>query len=175
MSVSLYDSSVPVYRQMLGALDAILDKAAAHFGAKKVSDATLLATRLIPDMFTLARQVQIACDHAKNGPARLAGVEPPRFEDAEATIPELKARIAKVLAYLDTIDKAAIEAGATRLVQFPIGPERRAEMVGADYLLHYSLPNFYFHLTTAYAILRAAGLDIGKRDYLGAVKGFKPL
>jgi hypothetical protein len=173
MTASLYDLSVPVYRQMLTGLSAVLDKAEAHFAAKKVSDATLLGTRLIPDMFTLARQVQIACDHAKNGPARLAGVEPMKFEDTEASIAELKARIANVLEYIEGLDKTAIAAGGDRVVQFPAGGGKRAEMSGADYLVHYSLPNFYFHVSMAYAILRQAGLDIGKRDYLGAVPGFK--
>lgn len=175
MTASLHAISVPVYRQMLTALAGILDKAESHFAPKKVADATLLGTRLIPDMFPLARQVQIACDHAKNGPARLAGVEPPKFEDTEASIAELKARIAKVLDYIASFDAAAIDAGAARTVRFPVGGGRQAEMTGADYLVHYSLPNFYFHLTMAYAILRQAGVDVGKRDFLGEVKGFKPV
>lgn len=173
MTVSLYAQSVPIFRQMLTSLSALLDKAEAHFATKRVAETTLCATRLIPDMFPLSRQVQIACDHAKNAPARLAGVEPPRFEDTETTVAELKMRIQKVLDYIATLDPAAIDAGATRAIQFPAGPNVKAEMVGSDYLPHYALPNFFFHVTTAYAILRSAGVEIGKRDYLGQVPGFK--
>jgi hypothetical protein len=122
-------------------------------------------------MLPFGRQVQVFSDNAKNVPARLAGVEAPRFEDTEATIPELKARLDKTLAFLATVDKAAVEAGATREIVFPIGPQK-AKMRGDDYLLHFALPNFYFHLTTAYDLLRHAGVEIGKRDYLGAVPGF---
>lgn len=173
MTVSLHAQSVPVFRQMLTSLSALLDKAEAHFSAKKVSEATLCATRLIPDMFPLSRQVQIACDHAKNAPARLAGVEPPRFEDNETTVVELKARIQKVLDYIETLDPAAIDAGADRIVQFPAGRDIKGEMAGAAYLAHYAMPNFYFHVTTAYAILRQAGVEVGKRDFLGQVPGLK--
>ena len=130
-----------------------------------------MTRRLRPNMLAFPRQVQIFCDNAKNTVARLAGVEPPRFEDNEATLDDLKARIDKTLAFVATIDRSALEAGATREIEFPVGPNK-ARMQGDNYLLHYALPNFYFHLTTAYNLLREAGVDIGKRDYLGAVPGF---
>ena len=122
-------------------------------------------------MLALPRQIHIFCDHAKNGAARLAGVEAPRFEDTETTIPELKSRIEKTLAFIATLDAAAVEAGATREIVFAIGPSMKAKMQGGDYLLHFCLPNFYFHLTTAYDLLRYAGVDIGKRDFLGQPPG----
>jgi hypothetical protein len=129
----------------------------------------LLNLRLFPNMFTLTRQVQVAADHAKNGSSRLAGVEAPRYEDNETTIEQLKARIAKTLAYLKTIDRKQIDASADREIVFPIGPTAKGHMSGADYLSHYVLPNFYFHCTAAYAILRHIGLDVGKRDFMGAI------
>ena len=124
--------------------------------------------RLAPDMFTLARQVQIATDQAKNGTSRLAGVEPPRFEDTETTIDELKARIAKTVAYVKTLDAKKIDAAADREITFPLGPVKKGHMKGDDYLTHFLLPNFYFHLTAAYAILRHCGVEVGKQDFLGA-------
>jgi uncharacterized protein len=120
-------------------------------------------------MFALTRQVQIAADQAKNGSARLAGVEAPRYEDNETTIDQLKARIAKTVAYLKTLDPKQIDASADREITFPLGPTNKGRMKGDDYLNHFVLPNFYFHLTTAYAILRHCGVDIGKRDFLGAI------
>ncbi len=117
------------------------------------------------------RQVQAFCDQAKNGSARLAGVEPPRFEDTETTLDDIKARIEKTLAFVGSLDKAALEAGAEREIVFPIGPSIKAKMVGRDYLVHFVLPNYYFHLTTAYDLLRYAGVEIGKRDFLGQVPG----
>ena len=120
-------------------------------------------------MFPLARQVQIACDQAKNGTARLAGVEPPRFEDTETTFDQLKARIAQTVAYLKTLNTKTIEAAADRDITFPLGPTNKGHMKGDDYLNHFVLPNFYFHLTAAYAILRHCGVDVGKRDFLGAI------
>ncbi|HEY2137084.1 MAG TPA: DUF1993 domain-containing protein, partial [Xanthobacteraceae bacterium] len=126
-------------------------------------------SRLSPDMFALTRQVQIACDLAKNGSARLAGVEAPRFEDNEATIDQLKARIAKTLAFIKTADAKAIDNAGAREITFPLGPVNKGHMKGDDYLTHFVLPNFYFHLTAAYAILRHCGVDLGKRDFLGAI------
>jgi hypothetical protein len=125
--------------------------------------------RLAPDMFPLARQVQVACDLAKNGAARLAGVEPPRFEDNETTIDQLKARIAKTVAYVKTLDSKQIDASADREITFPLGPTNKGQMKGNDYLNHFVLPNVYFHLTAAYAILRQCGVELGKRDFLGAI------
>jgi uncharacterized protein len=129
----------------------------------------LLSMRLAPDMFALTRQVQAATDQAKNGTARLAGVEPPKFEDTESTIAQLKERIAKTVAFLKTLDTKAIDASADREITFPLGPTNKGQMQGADYLNHFVLPNFYFHATSAYAILRHAGAEIGKRDFLGNI------
>lgn len=161
-------ASIPVFEIVLNALSAILDKAEAHAGAKKVEPAVLLAMRLAPDMFALTRQVQVATDQAKNGSARLAGVEPPKFEDTESTIAQLKERIAKTVAFLKTLDTKAIDASADREITFPLGPNK-GQMKGDDYLNHFVLPNFYFHAISAYAILRHAGAEIGKRDFLGNI------
>ena len=173
MSLSVFQSSVPVYERSLRALLAILDKAGAHAEARKFDSAVYLATRLRPDMLPFARQVQIACDNAKNAAARLAGVAAPVFEDKETTLDELKARIRATLDMLQTIDPKAIDAGADREIVFPVGPNKM-KMQGANYLLHYAMPNVYFHLTTAYDILRYCGVEIGKRDFLGAVPDMGP-
>ena len=169
MSFSLSAASLPVLEIGLNALSAVLDKAAAHAAAKKIEPAVLLAWRLAPDMFPLVRQVQVTADQAKNGAARLAGVEPPRYEDNETTIDELKARLAKTVAFLKTLDRQAIDAAGEREITFPLGPTNKGHMTGEDYLNHFVLPNFYFHRTAAYAILRHCGVDIGKRDFLGAI------
>jgi hypothetical protein len=168
MPFTMSQASLPVFETGLAALSAVLDKAAAHAAAKKVDAAVLPGWRLAPDMFALARQVQVACDQAKNGAARLAGTEPPKFEDNETTIDQLKERIAKTLACLKTLDKARIDASAERQITFPLGSSQ-GQMVGADYLNHFVLPNFYFHLTAAYACVRNFGVDVGKRDFLGAI------
>jgi uncharacterized protein len=167
--MSMSNASIPVFEISLNALSALLDKAAAYCEGKKIDPAALLNTRLFPDMFPLTRQVQSACDQAKNGGARLAGIDPPRYEDNEQTIAELKARIAKTVAFLKTLDAKKIEASADREITFPLGPTNKGHMKGADYLNHFVLPNFYFHLTTAYDILRHCGMEIGKRDFFGAI------
>jgi uncharacterized protein len=167
--MSMSTASIPVFEISLNALLAILDKAEAYAEAKKIDSAVLLNTRLFPDMFSLTRQVQSACDQAKNGGARLAGVEPPRFEDNEKTLAELKARVAKTLAYVKTLDGKKIDASADREITFPLGPNNKGHMKGADYLNHFVLPNFQFHLTTAYDILRHCGVEIGKLDFLGNI------
>ena len=167
--MSISSASIPVFEIGLNALSAVLDKAAAYAEAKKLDAAVLPNARLYPDMFPLTSQVQIACDQAKGGGARLAGVEPPKFEDNEKTIPELKARIAKTLAYVKTLDTKKIDGSAEREIIIPLGPNNKGQMKGADYLNHFVLPNFYFHLTTAYDILRHCGVEIGKRDFLGAM------
>jgi uncharacterized protein len=169
MAFSMSQASLPVFEIGLKALAAVLDKAEADASAKKIDSSVLLNSRLYPDMFALTRQVQIASDQAKNGSARLAGVEAPRYEDNETTIDQLKARIAKTVAYLKTLDPKQIDASADREITFPLGPTNKGRMKGDDYLNHFVLPNFYFHLTTAYAILRHCGVDIGKRDFLGAI------
>ena len=166
---TLSEASVPVFEIGLNALSALLDKAAEYAAAKKIDPAVLLNTRLYPDMYSLVRQVQIVTDQAKNGASRLAGVEPPRYEDNETTIEELKARLAKTAAYLKTLDRAQIDAAGDREITFPLGPTNKGHMRGADYLHHFVLPNFYFHRTAAYAILRHCGVDIGKRDFVGGI------
>jgi hypothetical protein len=172
MSISLYDASVPVYRQMLGSMSAILDKAEAHAAARKIEPAVLLQARLYPDMFPLTRQVQIAADFAKGSCARLAGAEVPRYDDTEQSFGELKERIAKTLAFIDSLPRQAIEQSEQRDIVVAInraGDTR--EFKGQPYLLNYALPHFYFHMTAAYAILRHNGVEIGKRDFIGAVPG----
>ena len=168
MSYSMSQASLPVFEIALTALSGVLDKAAAHAAAKKVDPSVLLNWRLAPDMFALTRQVQVACDQAKNGAARLAGVEPPKFEDNEASIDQLKDRIARTLAFVKGLDAGAIDASAERDITFPLG-QGKGQMKGADYLNHFVLPNFYFHCTAAYAVVRNFGADIGKRDFLGAI------
>ena len=174
MSLTMTQSSIAVFDQTLHAMSAWLDKAEAFCAAKKIDGTVLTATRLAPDMLPLSRQVQIACDFAKNTTARLAGLEPPKFEDHEKTIPELKARIAKALAYAHSVATADIDAGALRDVTFPVGPEMKATMKGQAFLAHFALPNFYFHSTNAYSILRHCGVELGKRDFMGAIPGFAP-
>jgi hypothetical protein len=153
----------------LTGLSGVLDKAQAFATAKKIEPSVLLNARLAPDMFALTRQVQAASDLAKNGGARLAGMEPPRYEDTETTIEELKARLAKTVAFLKSLDAKAIDASAEREISFPLGPTNKGQMKGEDYLNHFVLPNVYFHATAAYAILRHNGVDVGKMDYLGAI------
>ena len=169
MSFSMSQASLPVFDISLNALSSILDKADAYAAAKKVNSSVLLNSRLSPDMFALVRQVQIATDQAKNGSAQLAGVEAPSYEDNETTMDELKTRIARTVAYLKTLNSKQINSSADREISFPLGPTNTGHMKGDDYLNHFVLPNFYFHLTTAYAILRHCGVDIGKRDFLGAI------
>jgi hypothetical protein len=168
MPFTMSQASLPVFEIGLNALSGVLDKIAAFTAAKKVDPAVLLGWRLAPDMFALARQVQVACDHAKNGAARLAGVEPPKFEDNETSLDQFKQRIAKTVAFLKTLDAKAIDAASDREVTFPLGP-RKGQMKGSDYLNHFVLPNFYFHLTAAYAIARHCGVELGKRDFVGAI------
>ena len=169
MAFSMSQASLPALTIGLNALSGVLDKAKAFAAAKKVDDSVLLNTRLAPDMFPLVRQVQVATDLAKNGAARLAGVEPPRFEDNEKTIDELKSRLSKAVAFIKGLDPKAIDGASDRQITFPLGPTNKGEMRGDDYLNHFVLPNVYFHLTAAYAILRHCGVDIGKQDFLGAI------
>ena len=167
MSYSLYQASVPTFVRSLNAFLAILDKAETYAATAKFDPQLYVTMRLRPDMFPFARQVQSFCDHAKIAPHRVAGLDPPRYEDTEATLDELRARIRRTLDAIAKIDPKAIDAGAEREVAIPIGGGRKAMTTGATYLTHFALPNFYFHLTTAYDILRYAGAPIGKRDYLG--------
>jgi uncharacterized protein len=166
MPYSMSQSSVTVCVTGLNALIALLDKGAAHAAAKKVEPSVLLAWRLAPDMFALTRQIQVATDQAKNGLSRLAGVEPPKYEDFETTVEALKERLIKTVAYIKTLDPKAIDGSAERDITFPLGP-KTGQMKGADYLSHFVLPNFYFHVSASYSIMRSFGVDLGKRDFLG--------
>ena len=168
MALSMYQASVPVFMKTLGNLAAILEKAASFAAAKKVDQSVLLGYRLAPDMLNLARQVQIATDHAKGAPARLAGMEPPSFEDTETSFAELKARVDKAIAFLDTLKPAQVDGSEEREVTLKIGANTRTYK-GQPYLLHHALPNFFFHVTTAYGILRHCGVELGKKDYIGQV------
>jgi hypothetical protein len=166
----MHEASAPVFRQGLAALSAILDKAAAQCAERKIDPAVLLADRLAPDMFPLTRQVQLACDFAKNTLSRLAGREPPRFEDVETTVPELQERIARTLALIETVPAGEVDGSQGRTITLTMGGQTMT-FEGQPYLLHFALPNFFFHLTAAYAILRHNGIQIGKRDFMGAVPG----
>jgi hypothetical protein len=158
----------PLFNQNLGALDKILDKLAAHAQAKNIDPAIFLAARLYPDMFPFTRQVQVACDFAKGCVARLSGSEVPSWEDNEKSIEEIKARVGKTLAYVNATPAASIDGSDDRIIRIKLGrnaPE--TEMTGTHYLVHVVLPNFFFHTSTAYAILRHNGVEIGKGDFLG--------
>lgn len=166
MSISMYQASVPVLVHMLKNLDAIIAKAAAHADARKIDPSVLVNSRLYPDMFPLARQIQIATDMAKGCGARLAGEEPPKYDDTEASFPELSARVQKTINYLESLKAAAIDGSEERVIALKL---RNASVTfsGMFYLLNFVLPNFYFHVTTTYAILRHNGVELGKPDYLG--------
>jgi hypothetical protein len=168
MSYSMSQTLIPICVTGLNALSGVLDKAASQAAAKKTDPSVLLGWRLAPDMFAFVRQVQTACDQAKNGASRLAGIDPPKFEDNETSIDQLKERVARTLAHVRSLDAAAIDAAAERDIVFPLGP-KKAKMKGADYLNHFVLPNFFFHLTASYAIARNFGADLAKRDFLGAI------
>lgn len=167
MSLSMHAASVPVFRQMLGSLSALLAKAESHATQKKIEPDALLQARLFPDMFPLTRQVQIACDFAKSVSCRLANVEPPPHEDSEQSFAELQARIAKTLAVIDGLDAAAFTGSEAREIVLRAGTPKEKRFVGRDYLLTYGLPQFFFHVTTAYALLRHNGVEVGKRDFMG--------
>ena len=166
MKISMYGMSVGQFLPTLANLRRILDKAAANAKTRKFETNVLVTARLAPDMFTLARQLQLTCDFAKNSSARLAGLEAPRFEDNEATFDELQARIDKTVAYLKTIPAAAIDGQEERDIKIPLR-DRTLEMKGLPFVQNWALPNFYFHAVTAYNILRHNGVDLGKQDYLG--------
>jgi hypothetical protein len=168
MTASIHAACVGAFQQGLRGMDIALTKLAAHCEEKKIDPAVFLNARLYPDMFHFIRQVQIACDFAKMASARLAGAEIPSHPDTEQTLDELKARVAKVQTFIAGLDKAAVEAGATREVEFRTGPENTMKLPGAAYLSGFALPNFYFHASMAYAILRHNGLPLGKRDFMGA-------
>ena len=164
----IYTSSIPVFRQMLGGLSGVLAKAEAHATAKKIDPQALLQSRLYPDMFTLLRQVQVACDFAKSVSARLAGVEVPETEDNEQSFADLQARIAGVLAFINGLAAAQFDAAGTREIVTQAGTPKEKRFTGQSYLLNYGLPHFFFHATTAYSILRHNGVEVGKKDYVGS-------
>jgi hypothetical protein len=166
MIISMYQASVPRFVNILGNLSNILDKAQAHVDAKKLDTATLTNYRLFPDMLPMTTQVQIACDTAKGVVARLAGVEIPVFEDNEKTLADLKARIAKTVAYIQTVTPAQIDGTEDKEIVIKRG-DKETRYSGMQFLLGHAVPNFYFHVTTTYNILRHNGIEIGKRDYLG--------
>jgi uncharacterized protein len=167
MTVSMYKISVPIFVQFLTALGAVLDKAAAHCEAKKIEPAAVLNARLFPDMFPLVRQVRAATDHAVNATARLAGAELLKFENSEASFGELKERLTKAVDFIKGFTAAQIDGTEDKAIKitFPSGATR--DFTGQSLLLGNSLPNFYFHCTTAYDIIRQCGVEIGKRDFMG--------
>ena len=166
MAISMYQASVPQLKKMLVNLTAILTKAEEHVAAKGMDGKVLAEARLFPDMFPLAKQVQIACDQVKFGLARLASVEAPKLDDTESTLAQLKERIAKTIAFIDTIKPEQIDGTEAKEIKFSI-KEWNFEFVGEQYVLTWIIPNFYFHVTTTYNILRHNGVELGKADYLG--------
>jgi len=162
----MYQASAPRFVNILKNLSAILDKAQAHLEAKKIDPAALTQSRLFPDMLPMKRQVTIACDTAKGAVARLAGVEVPKHEDTEESFAELKARIAKTIAFIETIKPEQVDGSEGKNIHLKLG-QREVDWRGMQYLLGFALPNFYFHVTTAYGILRHNGVELGKRDYIG--------
>jgi hypothetical protein len=166
MAISMYQTSAPRFINILSNLSVILDKAQAHVDARKIDPSVLTAYRLYPDMLPFARQVQIACDSAKGAVARLAGVEVPKHEDVEQTFSELKARIAKTIDFIKTVKPGQLDGTEEKIIHLKLG-SREVDFTGMQYLLGHALPNFYFHVTTAYNILRHNGVEVGKRDYIG--------
>jgi len=167
MTVSMYKISVPIFVQFLTALSAVLDKTAAHCEAKKIDAAALLTARLSPDMYPLARQVRAASDHAVNATARLAGAEPPALPSAEASFADLKDRLDKAIAFIKNFKAAQIDGTEDKAIKITFGSGATRDFTGQSLLLGNSLPNFYFHCTTAYDIVRHCGVEVGKRDFMG--------
>ena len=168
MSITMHSASAPVYIRMLNNMLGWLDKAEAHAKARKFDPNNFLSMRLTPDMLPLSAQIQIATDHVKGGLARLAAIDPPKWPDDEKTLDELRARIRKAIEYAQSIPAAKLEGSDAREITLPIGPGRTMEFPGETFLKAFSLPNFFFHVTMTYALLRQGGVDIGKMDYLGA-------
>jgi hypothetical protein len=166
MTISMHRASVPVFKQMLTNLDSILEKASSYADKRKIAPQVLLTARLAPDMLDFTHQVQIASDNAKGICARLAGIEPPKMADDEKSFAELRTRLQKTIAFLDTLQPGQIDGSEEREISLKVGP-RELRFKGIDYLLGFGLPNFMFHVTTAYGVLRHNGLDVGKQDFLG--------
>ena len=169
MAISIYDVSIPVLTRGLSNLSALLDKAATHAAAKKFDSTVLAQSRLFPDMYPLVRQVQIACDTAKGAAARLAGIEVPKHEDSEVTFADLNARISKTLDFLKSVNAAQLRDADSRSIELKF-PNGSMKFTGVSYLTDFVLPNFYFHATVVYALLRKAGVAIGKEDFLGKIQ-----
>ena len=168
MSISIHAASVPVFQQLLGGLKDNLAKADTHVIDKKIEAEALLRARLFPDMFPLIRQVQIACDFAKGVSARLAGVDVPVYDDKEQTFTELQALVEKTLDFIGSLPPQAFDGSETREIVIRPGTPKERRFAGQAYLLSYGLPQFFFHVTTAYALLRHSGVELGKRDFMGA-------
>ena len=166
MTISMYQASVPAFIRALNNLAVILEKGAAHAQARKIDEAVLLGSRLFPDMFPLARQVQIATDTARSGAGRLANVDFPSYEDKEATFQDLVQRVRNTIAYLESLKPAQIDGGEEKTISWQTRSSSKS-MAGLPYLMSHLLPNIHFHVTTAYAILRHNGVELGKKDYLG--------
>lgn len=163
----MYSTSIPVFKQMLGSLQTILQKAQAHAAEKKIEDQVFLQARLAPDMFNLIRQVQIAADFAKGVSARLAGVAVPDYQDTENSFEELQTRLSTTIDFISSLDAAQFEDSESREIVLRPGTPKEKKLMGNAYLLSYGLPQFFFHVTTTYAILRHHGVELGKRDYMG--------
>ena len=170
MSITLSSASLPVFQTALSNLLHCLNKAEANAAARKFDPNVFVQTRLAPDMLPFAAQIRIACDAAKNGTARLAGIEAPKFDDNETTFAELQARVRKTLDWLATVPASAIDGREAAEITFPVGRDKTRTMTGEAYLKHWALPNLFFHVTTAYALLRHAGVDVGKTDYLAGAQ-----
>ena len=168
MNPLMHTTCVPVFKQMLGGLSDVLAKADAHAAAKKIDPVVFLQARLFPDMFALLQQVQVACDFAVSVSARLAGVELPVFDGKESSFADLQARIANVVAFIEALPPSQFEGSAAREIVLRPGTPKERRLLGQAYLSNYGLPQFFFHVTTAYAIFRHNGVEVGKKDYMGA-------
>ena len=166
MKISMYALSHDVFKKSLGQLQHLMEKGIANAKARSFDTSVLVGARLAPDMLPFSKQIQLTSDFAKNSMARLAGIDPPKFEDNETTMEELLARVKKTLEYIDTVPATALEGSETRDIRIPLR-DRTVEFKGLQFLQHWALPNFFFHFVTAYNLLRHNGVDIGKRDFLG--------
>ena len=166
MKISMYALSHDVFKKSLGQLQHLMEKGIANAKARSFDTSVLVGARLAPDMLAFSKQIQLTSDFAKNSMARLAGIDPPKFEDNETTMEELLARVKKTLEYIDTVPATALEGSETRDIRIPLR-DRTVEFKGLQFLQHWALPNFFFHFVTAYNLLRHNGVDIGKRDFLG--------
>ena len=168
MTISMYTASVPVFQQLLGSLDQLLAKAETHVAERKIDPDALLQARLFPDMFPLSKQVQIACDFARGVSGRLAGVALPVFDGEQKSFADLRALIAGTLDFIGGLEAAGFDGAESREIVLRPGTPKERTLAGHTYLLHYGLPQFFFHVTTAYDLLRHNGVEVGKRDYMGA-------